>query len=171
MRNFAVLHIVAEESRIFKTKERCPLLLCFEVYRPTEISLESVPDALTMQRMIAESTNSNKNTAAVRFEAVDMKEINSGFEPLRRPSGGKKGYRAQTLTQSHTATSFPFANEDDAVSANPATKNPNLRNSVAGSIRSHETDTDSFVSAVESPSQVAIQKAEEKLRLKKQKQA
>lgn len=56
MRNFAVLHIVAEESRIFKTKERCPLLLCLEVYRPTEISLESVPDAITMQRMIAEST-------------------------------------------------------------------------------------------------------------------
>ena len=46
MRNYSVLHIVAEESRIFKTKERCPLLLCFEVYRPTEISLETVPDAL-----------------------------------------------------------------------------------------------------------------------------
>ena len=55
MRNYSVLHIIAEESRIFKTKERCPLLLCIEVYRPTEIALESVPDALTMQREIAES--------------------------------------------------------------------------------------------------------------------
>lgn len=40
MRNYSVLHIIAEESRIFKTKERCPLLLCIEVYRPTEIALE-----------------------------------------------------------------------------------------------------------------------------------
>ena len=52
MRNFAVLHIVAEESRIFKTEERCPLLLCIEVYRPTEIALEQIPDAITMQREI-----------------------------------------------------------------------------------------------------------------------
>ena len=50
MRNFACLHIVAEESRIFKTKERCPLLLCIEVYRPTEIALETIPDAVTIQR-------------------------------------------------------------------------------------------------------------------------
>ena len=48
------MHIVAEESRIFKTKERCPLLLCIEVYRPTEIALEQIPDAITMQREITE---------------------------------------------------------------------------------------------------------------------
>jgi len=50
MRNYAVLHIVAEESRIFKTKERCPLLLCIEVYRPSEISLEAIPDVINTQR-------------------------------------------------------------------------------------------------------------------------
>ena len=54
MRNYAVLHIVAEESRIFKTKERCPLLLCIEVFRPTEVALETVPDALTMEREMFE---------------------------------------------------------------------------------------------------------------------
>lgn len=43
MRNFAILHIVAEESRIFKTKERAPVMLCFEVYRPIELSLEKKP--------------------------------------------------------------------------------------------------------------------------------
>ena len=48
MRNYAVLHIVAEESRIFRTKERCPLLLCIEVYRPTEVALETVPNALAL---------------------------------------------------------------------------------------------------------------------------
>lgn len=43
MRNHAVLHIVAEEARIFRTKERAPLLLCLEVYRPTEIAFEKIP--------------------------------------------------------------------------------------------------------------------------------
>ena len=43
MRNYAVLHIVAEEARIFRTKERAPLLLCIEVYRPTEVSFENIP--------------------------------------------------------------------------------------------------------------------------------
>lgn len=52
MRNYAVLHIVAEETRIFKTKERCPLLLCIEVYRPTEIALEKIPDIVTMKNQI-----------------------------------------------------------------------------------------------------------------------
>lgn len=55
MRNYAVLHIVAEESRIFKTKERCPLLLCIEVYRPTEISLETIPDVLNKSRIQGEN--------------------------------------------------------------------------------------------------------------------
>ena len=48
MRNYAVLHIVAEEARIFRTKERCPLLLCIEVYRPTEISLEKIPSVVQL---------------------------------------------------------------------------------------------------------------------------
>jgi len=44
MRNYAVLHIATYESRIFRTKERAPIMLCLEVYRPFEISLEKVPD-------------------------------------------------------------------------------------------------------------------------------
>lgn len=72
MRNYAVLHIVAEESRIFKTKERCPLLLCIEVYRPTEISLETIPDVLNTQRTMsalaeaAGARTENKNQAGLR---------------------------------------------------------------------------------------------------------
>lgn len=60
MRNYAVLHIVAEESRIFKTKERCPLLLCIEVFRPAEVSLEDVPDALQVRRELAEQSAAQK---------------------------------------------------------------------------------------------------------------
>ena len=40
MRNYAILNIVAEEAVVFKTKERAPLLLAFEVYRPTEITID-----------------------------------------------------------------------------------------------------------------------------------
>lgn len=39
MRNYAVLHIAAEEARIFVTKERAPLMLCIECFRPEELQL------------------------------------------------------------------------------------------------------------------------------------
>lgn len=39
IRNYAILHIVAEEAKIFQTKERAPLLLCLEAYRPEELTL------------------------------------------------------------------------------------------------------------------------------------
>jgi phosphatidylinositol 4-kinase len=40
MRNYAILNIVASEAKIFQTKERAPLLLCIEVYRPIEMTLD-----------------------------------------------------------------------------------------------------------------------------------
>lgn len=43
MRNYAVLHIVADESRIFKTKERAPIMLTFELFRPIELTLTKKP--------------------------------------------------------------------------------------------------------------------------------
>lgn len=39
MRNYAVLHIAIEEAKVFQTKERAPLLLCIEVFRPEELTL------------------------------------------------------------------------------------------------------------------------------------
>ena len=43
MRNYAVLHIVADEARIFKTKERAPVMISIECYRPVELALQSSP--------------------------------------------------------------------------------------------------------------------------------
>lgn len=40
MRNYAVLNIAVEEAKIFQTKERAPLLLCIEIYRPVEMSID-----------------------------------------------------------------------------------------------------------------------------------
>jgi hypothetical protein len=37
MRNFAILHIVSDEAKIFTTKERAPVLLHFEAFRPEEL--------------------------------------------------------------------------------------------------------------------------------------
>jgi hypothetical protein len=54
MRNYAVLHIVADESRIFKTKERAPVMLTLEVYRPIELSLQSKPSFLEVNEELAE---------------------------------------------------------------------------------------------------------------------
>ena len=37
LRNYAVLNIVVEESRLFLTKERAPYMICMELFRPEEI--------------------------------------------------------------------------------------------------------------------------------------
>jgi hypothetical protein len=39
IRNYAVLYIVVDEAKVFQTKERAPLLLCIEAYRPEELQL------------------------------------------------------------------------------------------------------------------------------------
>lgn len=44
MRNYAILHIVADEAKIFQTKERAPLLLHFEAFRPEELMLLVAPE-------------------------------------------------------------------------------------------------------------------------------
>ena len=38
-RNNCVLHIPPEEARVFQTKERAPIMLCIEVFRPDEMSV------------------------------------------------------------------------------------------------------------------------------------
>lgn len=40
MRNYAILNIVVEEAKIFQTKERAPLLLCIEAFRPIEMTID-----------------------------------------------------------------------------------------------------------------------------------
>ncbi len=70
MRNFAILHIVADESRIFKTKERAPVMLCFEVYRPIELSLEKKPAIIDINKrdpiQIVQADNIEFDTASKR---------------------------------------------------------------------------------------------------------
>ena len=38
-RNYCVLHIPPDEVRVFQTKERAPILLSIEVFRPDEMAI------------------------------------------------------------------------------------------------------------------------------------
>jgi len=38
-RNYCVLNIPPDEARVFQTKERAPVLICVEVFRPDEMTL------------------------------------------------------------------------------------------------------------------------------------
>ena len=73
MRNFAILHIVADESRIFRTKERAPVMLCFEVYRPIELSLEKKPAIVDINKrdpiLIVQAENIEFDRASKREHA------------------------------------------------------------------------------------------------------
>ena len=54
-RNYAVLHIVIDESRIFKTKERAPVMLTLEVFRPIELSLHKKPKMVVADEEMSET--------------------------------------------------------------------------------------------------------------------
>ena len=38
-RNYCVLHIPPDEARVFQTKERAPVMLAIEVFRPDEMAI------------------------------------------------------------------------------------------------------------------------------------
>lgn len=38
MRNYALLNIVTNESKVFSTKQRTPFYICIEIFRPEEDS-------------------------------------------------------------------------------------------------------------------------------------
>jgi hypothetical protein len=65
MRNYAVLNISVEEARIFQTKERAPLLLCIEVYRPIEMTLDQPAEIYEQQEF--------KDLQKESFSKVDVK--------------------------------------------------------------------------------------------------
>ena len=48
IRNYAILHIVTDEAKVFQTKERAPLLLCLEAFRPEEMMVSEIPRQLSV---------------------------------------------------------------------------------------------------------------------------
>lgn len=93
MRNFAILHIVADESRIFRTKERAPVMLCFEVYRPIELSLESKPAIIDI----------NKRDPILIVQADSIE-----FDPTKK----REHSRSTVVRQTTEETFYPFESMD-----------------------------------------------------------
>lgn len=63
-RNNLVLNICIEETRMFLTKERAPFLICLEVCRPEELTLE-------IQDNTTQSTFFQRLKDSLQFDRVD----------------------------------------------------------------------------------------------------
>ena len=84
MRNYAVLHVVADESKIFKTKERAPLMLTLEVFRPIELTLCKKPLFVDVaDRLDKQEANEVEiiDTAAVRKSLRTLSKSVVGENP------------------------------------------------------------------------------------------
>lgn len=106
-RNYAVLHIVTEEAKIFRTKERCPLMLLIECYRPTEIALEKVPELLKIPRratQLAPPEFRPTNMMSAEKGLVENDEIHDFFDYR----GSSRAYKTGGLTMYHSANVGTF---------------------------------------------------------------
>ena len=110
MRNFAILHIVADESRIFRTKERAPVMLCFEVYRPIELSLEKKPAIVDI----------NKRDPILIVQADDI-EFDAATKREQSRSTIIKGTRDETF--------YPFESMDSEKLKEAITTSKDLKGS------------------------------------------
>ena len=70
IRNYAILHIVADEARIFVTKERAPVLLHFEAFRPEELLLLSASPEKPLKTANKRKKNAHafKSTTDIEYE-------------------------------------------------------------------------------------------------------
>lgn len=49
VRNYIILNIVADESKVFSTKERAPYYICLEIYRPEEEEEKNLEQAIVFE--------------------------------------------------------------------------------------------------------------------------
>ena len=76
MRNYAILHIVADEAKIFQTKERAPVLLHFEAFRPEELMLEVGPER-TLSQAITDNKKSKGQKSKKQAQALDLERYDN----------------------------------------------------------------------------------------------
>ena len=63
VRNYAILHIVADEAKIFQTKERAPVLIHLEAFRPEEMMLaQQIERPINLRSQIIQSGGIKKKT-------------------------------------------------------------------------------------------------------------
>lgn len=83
MRNYAVLHIVVDESRIFKTKERAPIMLTVEVFRPIELTLSKKPAFVELSEQL------EAQQAADPLQMRSSRPASRSLAPQARPASAQ----------------------------------------------------------------------------------
>lgn len=83
MRNYAVLHIVVDESRIFKTKERAPIMLTVEVFRPIELTLAKKPAFVELSEQL------EAQQAADPLQMRSSRPASRSLAPQPRPASAQ----------------------------------------------------------------------------------
>jgi len=116
MRQFSVLHIVAEEARIFRTKERAPILLCIEVCRPSQLRKIEEPvlkQSESLSKRGSRFLSDPKSVDEEEKEPADIKVLvenfseddNEAYRPStlrRRAEGAQAADAAARLSKSFT---------------------------------------------------------------------
>lgn len=96
MRNYTILNIAVDDAKIFKTKERAPLLLCIETFRPIEMTLEEpseiydIPEYKQIETTFSITDKKGINQAKSKIKKAKMKDAVQEFkhwspEYKRRP--------------------------------------------------------------------------------------
>ena len=98
MRNYAVLHVVADESKIFKTKERAPLMLTLEVFRPIELTLCKKP-------LFVDVSDRLDKQEANEVEIIDSTQVRKSLRSLSKSVAGENPALDKTFN--------PFESEAD----------------------------------------------------------
>ena len=80
-RNYCVLHIPPSEVHVFQTKERAPVLLCIEVFRPDEM-------AISIQQKFNKKMIKNLNKQSVNQDLMREKMPDN---PYFQKQGSKDG--------------------------------------------------------------------------------
>lgn len=81
-RNNCVLHIPPEEARVFQTKERAPIMLCIEVFRPDEMSI--VINQQKNQKLINKLRRSRRGTGRAN-SMVDEEQLTDAQRRRQQP--------------------------------------------------------------------------------------
>ena len=68
MRNYSILHIVGDEAKVFQTKERAPLLIHLEAYRPEELMLTAVERPLRKPKNKVKAGGYFNSAAELEYE-------------------------------------------------------------------------------------------------------
>ena len=83
-RNYVVVHIPIEEIKIFRTKTRAPIMLCFEIVRMDEIN--SNLNKSTSNLRIRSKSISSKNSSLISNSSKKFKDLNIEIdENLSKP--------------------------------------------------------------------------------------